>query len=332
MIDFLYHKYQKNSYLLKDCGILLNNDSTEIMKSIENNSIDFILTDPPYYISKNVSLIRGSNKLKYKSKDINLDIDEWDNIWLTRDDYKRYLFDLLKEFYRVLKSGQHCVIFCDKLILGYLMESGEKIGFKYRSPLFWRKTNPVPRARKIDFMNSIESAVWLTKDIVKSDFFNWQLGSKHSDLIEHPIPTKEECSIRHPTQKPIFVGLYLTSFLSKPNDVCLDPFGGVFTFSLSAHLLNRRFIGIEKDYKYYNAGIGRFNKIDTIKSKYYNKFIEYMKEKMNSKYKKQFYYLLQCDELKIISNSNTNSNTNSNDRKINNKKFEQIKILFDKED
>lgn len=330
MIEYLYNKFQDKTYLINNRGILLNYDSTEIMKSIEDNSIDFILTDPPYYISKNISLIRRNNKLKYKGKDINLDIDKWDNTWLTREDYKKYLFDLLKEFYRVLKSGRHCIIFCDKLILSYLMESGEKIGFKYRCPLFWQKTNPVPRARKVDFMNSIESAVWLTKDIVKSNFFNWQLGSRYSDLIKHPIPTKEECSIRHPTQKPLFVGLYLTSFLSKPDDICLDPFGGVFTFSLSAYLLNRKFIGIEKDYKYYNAGIGRFNKIDTIKNKYYNKFIKYMKERMNIKYEKQFYYLLQCGKLEIISNSNTNSNTN--DIKINDKKFEQIKILFDKED
>jgi len=231
---------------------LINDDCLNVLEQIPDNSIDFILTDPPYFIAQEASLIRRSNKMKYKGKDILFD-EKWDRMWKNREEYKKWLIDLLKIFYRILKDDKHVVIWCDKMLAGFLMEEGEKIGFKYRSPFFWKKTNPVPRARKCDMMKSIEEAVWLTKNKVKQNNYNWQLGM-FTDVIELPIPQKEGCDERHPTLKPLFLGLFLTALLTKPNDICLDPFAGHFTLSLSAKLLNRKWIGIEKEKKYFDIG------------------------------------------------------------------------------
>ena len=223
-------------------------DCLEILSDIPNESIDFILTDPPYFIIEEVSVIRRGNKMKYKETDFEKETG-WDRQWKNKEEYFVWLKKVLGEMVRVLKDDHHIVMFCDKRDLSYLANFGEELGCQFRPTLFWRKVNPVPQARQISPMKSIEVACWLTKGKVKRDFYNWQLGMV-SDVIEAPIPQKEGASKRHPTQKSLKVGLWMVSRFSKPGDIVLDPFAGAGTFSLASKTLNRKFIGIEGDEDY----------------------------------------------------------------------------------
>jgi len=247
-------------------------DCLEVMRDIKDESIDFILTDPPYFIQEEVSIIRRSNEMKYKGKDINfLKGTEWDRVWNSREEYLSWLEKVIKEFARILKENRHCVIFVDKRNLSYVWDMGEKYGFKGRTPFFLIYTNPVPQARRISPCKSVQVAVWLTKGKPKTEYYNWQLGM-HKDTIYTAIPTKEGASVRHPTQKPLFAGLYLTALLSKPNDLCLDPFAGSLTFPIAFKLLGRKYIGIEINEQY--VDLKRFNnpKVREI----FDKFISFM--------------------------------------------------------
>ncbi len=279
-------------------NILLNQDSISFIKNLPDDSIDFILTDPPYYIAKEVSIIRRSNEMKFKGKDISLETAKWDMIWKNRDEYKKWLFSILNEFYRILKPYRHCVVFVDKLLLGYVMEYWKSLGGKYRRPVGFIKTNSVPCARKVSPMTTLELAFWGTKGEAKTEFFNWKLGM-HRDIIEVAIPNKEGCEIRHETQKPLFVGLYFTALFSKPNDLCLDPFAGVMTFPLAFKLLKRRYIGIEKDKKYFQAGKRRLEEElqNRAINRIYQKFLQYMNKKKYKKWEEDFNYLLGLDKI-----------------------------------
>jgi len=72
-----------------DWGRLYNEDCLKTLSNVKDDSIDFILTDPPYYIANEVTLIRRSNKMKYKGKDLYLD-EKWDQQWENRDEYKEW--------------------------------------------------------------------------------------------------------------------------------------------------------------------------------------------------------------------------------------------------
>jgi len=225
-------------------------DALEFLKQIQDNSIDMVLTDPPYFINEEISVIRRSNKMKFSWKDIDFKKDtEWDRVWHDKNEFRQWLKELLKDFFRVLKDNKHCVIFCDKRDINYIQDFWEELWFKVRQILVRRKTNPVPRARKISPMTTIETAVWLTKWKAKVDEYNWQLWM-FKDVIDCPIPRNEWNIERHSTQKPLFLIEFLIALLSKPGDTILDPFVWWWTTLASALALWRKAIVNDLDPKW----------------------------------------------------------------------------------
>lgn len=74
-----------------DNALLINADSLQYIKTLPDNSIDLIATDPPYYRVKSCG---------------------WDNQWKTREDYLSWLNELVAEFWRVLKPSGSLYMFC----------------------------------------------------------------------------------------------------------------------------------------------------------------------------------------------------------------------------
>ena len=73
-------------------------DSLELLKTLPDNSIDLILTDPPYF--KIVS-------------------NEWDRQWKTLDDFRAWVATVAAEFSRVLKPHGALFWFCDDKVGAY---------------------------------------------------------------------------------------------------------------------------------------------------------------------------------------------------------------------
>jgi len=237
-----------NQIILGDC--------LEGLKKLPDESIDMILSDPPFRISQQIKIGRSSNT-KYKAnKDIDLYFGSWDDQWESDEEYIEWCKVWLRECVRVLKPYRHLLFFFDKKKVTSVWDFLESIGMKGRSPLFWLKVNPVPRGRKVDFMKSLEECLWFTKTAVKQKYFNWQLG-QHLDYVKAPIPghtSKEDGPIRlHPCQKPVKVAKVWISYLSNPGDIVLDPFTGSGSFCLAAAILGRKYIGFEINKEYAEA-------------------------------------------------------------------------------
>jgi site-specific DNA-methyltransferase (adenine-specific) len=66
----------------------------------------------------------------------------------------------------------------------------------------------------------------------------------------------------HPTQKPISLIKRLISASSNEGDLILDPFGGSASTAISCRLLNRKYISIEIDEKYFNASLARLETLE----------------------------------------------------------------------
>ena len=240
---------------------LINKDVLEALKEIPDESVDMVLTDPPYMISKEITISRSGN-YKYKGNDISNDFGEWDKVWEDAGEYIEWSKKWWKECIRVLKPYHHFLFFFDKAKVSYAWDFMAQNGMLPRSPIFWKKTNPVPRARKVDFMISIEEMLWFTKTRIKQDYFNWGNGMS-SDCFEGPIvghTTKEDGERIHPTQKPVAMMEWLIKYLSNEGDTVLDCFAGSGTTGIATLRLGRNFTGIEKDITFFEAMRKRLDK------------------------------------------------------------------------
>jgi len=228
------------------------------MKRIPNESIDLVLTDPPYMISGSTIIRRQRNPVKFgrewkfKGKDINYQFGDWD-IFKDISDYLQFTSAWFQECIRSLRKGGHIVTFFDKHKITYLVHVAEEMNIKSRQCLFWIKSNPVPQARKVSLMSAVELCYWGTKETTARKFatFNYELG-QHPDYIVCPICSGHERYDFgfHPTQKPLKVIKWIIKYLSKKNDIVLDPFIGSGTTAVACKQLDRHYIGFEINSKY----------------------------------------------------------------------------------
>lgn len=218
---------------------IFNRNSLEFIKSMRDNSVDFIFTDPPYNISKYST---GNIKFNHRS-DINNDIANWDK------DFDP--LDYRDDFLRVLKPNGNIFAFTSYNMIGRWHEIFDPLfdTFQY---FIWHKTNPTPKFKKAGFLNSCEMIVCMWN---KGHTWNFGKQNEMHNFFESPICMKPERlqSPKHPTQKPIKLLKHLINIATNENDVIFDPFMGVGSTGVAALQLNRKFIGIEIDEIYFNA-------------------------------------------------------------------------------
>jgi DNA modification methylase len=239
---------------------IINNDCFNILKDIPDNSIDMILTDPPYMVSKEAKIARQRNPLKrakFYGKDISMMFGDWD-MFASEEEYWKFIYKFLDESKRVLRNGGQFLCFFDKFKITPLVEWSRKNGFIPRQPLYYIKKNPCPMARKVSFMNSHEQIFWATKFSTSRKYavFNYELG-QHKDFEEAPITPTLRIRERHPTEKPLKIISWLISYLSKEEEIILDPFCGTGVTAEACIRLNRKFICIEKDKKWSDIALSR---------------------------------------------------------------------------
>jgi len=111
-------------------------DCLDGLKKLPDNSIDLIVTDPPYAISqkdKKFSRKSLSSKSWKRNTDIKLDFGVWDN-FETEDEFFKFTEEWFKECVRVLKQKGWIYIFFDKQKTGYFdLILARKYGIKTKS-------------------------------------------------------------------------------------------------------------------------------------------------------------------------------------------------------
>ena len=233
----------------KFTGKIIQGDCLSVMKSIPDNSVDLVLTDPPFAISNEVVITRGRNKMKFKGKDVKFDFGEWDK-FDSLEDYLQFTFKWLDECIRILKEGKLIISYFDRdkinFISNYLQK---KHKFKLKGYFAHLKSNPVPQARRVKWMNGWEEAGLWQKPNGKLTF-NYQLGQQ-KDYMQVPICGGKERT-KHPTQKPLKIIKLFIKYWSNENDIILDPFLGSGTTAVACKSLNRKSIGIETNKEYCN--------------------------------------------------------------------------------
>jgi len=224
-------------YFETQLGKLYCGDALEVLKKLPDESVDLILTDPPYNVSKpGHDIVDTRSEARRKIK---LDFGEWDHGVVKWRDF-------IDDFVRLLKPTGVLVMFYDQLEIGcvgkYLQEEH---GFQVRHIGVWVKTNPVPQMRKVKWQNALEFFLIATKNHGTGHHFNYKLGQSPCYFI-HSVSFKHY----HPAQKPKPLIEWIMKYWSFQGDLVLDPFAGAGTTLVVAEELGRRWIGIEINEEY----------------------------------------------------------------------------------
>lgn len=219
---------------------ILHADSRDVIKHIPDNSIDFILTDPPYNLGQHST---GNIPLPGRTA-MNNDVAEWDMIDFNPEEWA-------DEFIRILKPTGNLFIFTSYNQLGRWYNCLDH-KFDTTNFMIWHKTNPAPKVFKAGFLNSCEIIFTCWN---KKHTWNFISQAEMHNFIESPICMKPErlSFPKHPTQKPISILQKMIKIASNKDDIIFDPFMGVGSTGVAALELDRRFIGVELDESYYNA-------------------------------------------------------------------------------
>lgn len=250
-----YFKSETNDFSL------IHKDVFKALKNIEDESINMIFADPPYFLSGDGITCSGG-------KMVSVNKGNWDKSLSTKEKHK-FNKKWIKECYRILKDNGTIWISGTLHNIYSIGMALEEEGFKIINNITWQKTNPPPNLACKTFTHSTETILWAKKDLKKVKYtFNYDLmkklnGNKQmKDVWTTSLtqPSEKKCG-KHPTQKPLEILDKIILASTNENDIILDPFCGSSTTGISAVKLNRKFIGIDNNKEYLDLSIRRYNNI-----------------------------------------------------------------------
>ena len=224
---------------------LINADCSKALKKIQTDSVDLILTDPPYNLGL---FMKNRDTNLHKMRDNFFGAAGWDD--MDYDDWLESMDNFFEESARISKTGASMIMFMSLIKVETIMKLAIKHGFYYKTTGIWHKTNPMPRNMNLHFVNSTESWMYFTYKSITGTFNND--SRLYHDFIETSLVTKNEKRFgKHPTQKPIQLISHFVELLSNKGDLIVDPFMGSGTTGVVAKSMARDFIGIELDENYF---------------------------------------------------------------------------------
>ena len=226
---------------------LVNASCFDWLKTVSSNSVDLVLIDPPYEISRETNFQSGQKTGRDVDRfRLSMNFGNWDYGFFGLD-------TVIKECYRVLRTGGTLICFYDLWKITTLRSYFDAAKFKQIRFIEWIKTNPVPINSKTNYLtNSREIAVTGVKGgkpIFNSEYDN--------GVYKYSI-----CHDKgrfHSTQKPLNLIRELIRKHSNDGDTVLDCFSGSGTTAVAAMLENRSFLGCEIDATYYLKSLERIN-------------------------------------------------------------------------
>ena len=259
-----------------------NIDGLQYLSTIIDGTVDLILTDPPYIISKETGMNSHYNKVKHNEEN-DIKFVKTEEEWLKyksennisddvkKENYMKYgtiygkkycvktdygdwdndftmeiLDKFIGEYYKKLKKGGTIIIFFDLWKISLLKDIMEKHKFKQIRFIEWIKTNPQPLNSSVNYLTNCREIALLGVKGTKPTF-----NSKYDDGI-YKFPLQGGKNRFHPTQKSLNLFEALIQKHSNEKDVVLDTFLGGGTTALACKNTKRKFKGCEISTEYFD--------------------------------------------------------------------------------
>lgn len=218
-------------------GILHNANALNVLALTPSESIDCVVTDPPY------RTISGGNAPSPLHGYASSVLSRNDGRVFDHNDINPW--DYMGELWRVLKPGTHAYVMSNVLSLRTMLDAASVAGFSFSNLLIWEKNNA--NANRW-YMKNTELTLFLHK---KPSVPINNCGSKQIFKCDNPRNKS------HPTEKPVALMRHYIENSTTPGGLVLDPFAGTGSTLLAAAEAGRRFIGCEIDPAYYLGACGR---------------------------------------------------------------------------
>lgn len=218
---------------------MLNEDCMEAIKTMPDNSVDLIFTDPPYWTLNKWREVGTTTRLG-GHKDEGKRTGWFDTI------NENELFEFMCECCRILKNNRHACIMVDGQTLKWVLGYAEKSGFNYCKPIVWDK---VYQGMGYHLRNRHEFIVLLDKGKNRQPK---NLGL--SDIITIPM-----IKGGYPTEKPVELAKFFIEQYTEENETVFDGFMGAGTTLIACNQTNRNGIGIEKNPETFKIAETRIN-------------------------------------------------------------------------
>lgn len=205
---------------------ILNGDCIQVMRQMPAQSVDFILTDPPYLVN-------------YRDRSGRSIQNDADAAWLK---------PAMAQAYRVLKQNRLMLCFYGWTKVDEFFAAWKDAGFRPVGHIVFRKAYTT-KSRFFSYRH--EQAYLLAKG--RPPLPKQPVG----DVIDMPYSGNK----LHPTQKPVAALAQLIRSFTLQGELVLDPFAGSASSCAAALLTGRRYIGIELDSEYFNQASERLTRV-----------------------------------------------------------------------
>jgi site-specific DNA-methyltransferase (adenine-specific) len=198
------HRRRRDGQQTRHLVRLVEADARQFLPTLPDQSVDLIVTDPPYHFERGGTYFRDWFD--------ELDDDEWPAIFA--------------ELHRVLERNAHAYVFCDPRTLPIFNAAAHAAGFRVRDPLVWNK-------------GSIGlGACWRPQ----YEFIAWyEKGRRPGNRNNRPnLLTAPRVARGYPTEKPVPLLTELIAQASRAGGLVLDPFCGSGNVGKAARDLRRR--------------------------------------------------------------------------------------------
>ncbi|MCF7810811.1 site-specific DNA-methyltransferase [bacterium] len=219
-------------------GQVIHGDCLKVMTEMQNESVDLVLTDPPYAINYR------SNRRIARPKFNHLDNDTPGD-WIEK---------FAVQSYRLLKNNRHLYCFCRHDTYPLFYKAFGDAGFKLKRTLIWIKDNHGSGDLKGDYAPRDEWIIYAHKG---RRILN---GKRPDNILEYPkIHTSK---LLHPTEKPVELLKFLIEKSTKTGEIVLDPYAGVLSTAVAAIQKKRCFVMIDTERGFLSKGIGRLDEMN----------------------------------------------------------------------
>jgi DNA modification methylase len=258
-----------------------NVDGLAYLASITSGTVDLVLTDPPYIISRasgmnahyetvaanaaaGVEFVKTEAEWEVKKASVEDATEAQKDNYLrhgsiygtkycVKTDYGEWdstftmeaLAGFVREYYRALRKGGTIILFFDLFKISYLKEMMEECGFKQIRFIEWIKTNPQPLNSKVNYLTNCREIALLGVKGGKPTF-----NSKYDKGV-YEFPLQGGKTRFHPTQKSLPLMRALIEKHSNPGDTVLDTFAGSGTTAVACLRTGRAFKGAEVSPEYF---------------------------------------------------------------------------------
>lgn len=199
-------------------------DCMDILTTLDR--VDAVITDPPYEIGAKGCGLAGNRK--YLSDMSDADIVSGFNL-------------------NVFLNFQHIVTFCSKAQIAKIIAFSETNAYSWRL-LTWHKNNPTPLTNN-NYLPDTEYIFHIWK--------GQKLGGNYESKRTWFVTDVEKNNFDHPTVKPLRIMSPLCENAANKGQTILDPFMGSGTTGVAAIQMGRKFIGIEREPKYFDIACKR---------------------------------------------------------------------------